>query len=227
MSSATLYRASGLALLLGAVLSSVGFTLGTLLAPDNDPHQLLSPLWLPEQLMSFLGEALLLLGLPAIYARQATRAGRLGFVGFILTFLGGFLLASTSIVPLLILPWLAQASPKLAAQLGAGNLPPVLFLYFPFAGLLFMTGAIMLSIATIRAAILPRWASILCLAGVVLNLVVVPIFSLLAFVVLALGLGWIGYVFWSAKGEALSQPELTPEVIATPADTSLAGEQKP
>lgn len=121
MSSATLYRASGLALLLGAVLSIVGFTLGAILAPDNDPHHLLNPLWFPVQLMSFLGEVLLLLGLPAIAVRQATRAGRLGFVGFILTFLGGFLLASTGIVPLLILPRLAQAAPKLAAQLAAGN----------------------------------------------------------------------------------------------------------
>src|ERR1700730_16208993 len=115
MSSATLYRASGLALLLGAVLGIIGFILSTVLFPGNStPTQLSSALYVSVTLVSFIGELLLVLGLSGIVVRQAARAGWMGFVGFILTFLGAFLLTSASVVSFLVFPWLAQVAPKLA-----------------------------------------------------------------------------------------------------------------
>src|ERR1700682_6084377 len=103
MSSSTLYRASGLALLLGAALLIIGYIPLEILTAGNDPHQYLTPIWVVVTLVSLLGEMLLLMGLPGI----VPRVGRLGFVGFVLTFLGGFLLSGTSVVNLLVFPWLA------------------------------------------------------------------------------------------------------------------------
>lgn len=72
MSSVTLYRASGLALLLGAVLFIVGSILSFAGAP-------LTPIWLVATGVWISGMVLGLLGLPGIVARQASRAGWLGF----------------------------------------------------------------------------------------------------------------------------------------------------
>lgn len=216
MSSATLYRASGLALLLGALLGIIGNILSTALFPGNDPSQYLTPLWVVVTLVSLIGSLLLLLGLPGIAARQASRAGWLGFIGFILTFLGGFLFTSFSVVTLLILPWLAQVAPKLAASNG----PSSFFVFFLVAGILFALGGILLGIAVMRAGILPRWAGLLLLIGAVFNLVTFPlngilssIISTVAFVLFAGGLGWMGYALMSARSmEAVQSATPSTEV---------------
>ncbi|MDQ2713629.1 MAG: hypothetical protein M3Z08_01830 [Chloroflexota bacterium] len=196
MSSATLYRASGLALILGAVLGSIGNILTAALFAGNDPHQYLTPLYTVVTLVSLIGEVLLLLGLPSICARQRERAGWLGFIGIILAFLGGSLFAGLSVTGLLFQPWLAQVAPQLAA----GNGPPAFFVIFLVAGVLFALGGILLGIAVMRAGILPRWAGLLLLIGAVLNVVDVPLSDTLgaivasvAFVLFAAGLGWMGY----------------------------------
>jgi|SRR5713226_2453534 len=212
MSSATLYRASGLALLLGALLGIIGTILGSALFPGNDPHQYTTPLWLVVTLVGFIGPLLLLLGLPGIPALQASRAGWLGFIGFILTFIGGFLLTSFSVVTLLVFPWLAQVAPKLAA----GSGPPAIFVFFLVAGILFALGGILLGIAVMPAGILPGFAGLLLLIGAVLTLVTIPlngiistIVSDVAFVLFAVGLGWMGYVLMSARSMEVNDRILT------------------
>ncbi len=209
MSSATLYRASGLALLLGAVLGIIGNILSTALFSGNDPHQYLSSFWLFVQVLSLIGGLLLLLGVPGIAIRQAPRAGWLGLVGFVLTFIGGFLFTSFSVVTLIILPWLAQAAPKLAA----GSGPPAIFVFFLVAGILFALGGILLGIAIMRAGILPRWAGLLLIIGSVLNLVDFPlngiigsIVGTIAFILFALALGWMGYALQSTRSVDAVQP---------------------
>jgi hypothetical protein len=209
MSSATLYRASGLALLLGAVLGIIGNILSTALFSGNDPHQYLSSFWLFVQMLSLIGGLLLLLGVPGIAIRQAPRAGWLGLVGFVLTFIGGFLFTSFSVVTLIVLPWLAQAAPKLAA----GSGPPAIFIFFLVAGILFALGGILLGIAIMRAGILPRWAGLLLIIGSVLNLVDFPlngiigsIVGTIAFILFALALGWMGYALQSTRSVDAVQP---------------------
>src|SRR5213080_4295792 len=107
MSSTTLYRVSGLALLLGALLFVVSNVLTTILFPGNSlPTQSSSALYVSVSVLSFIGASLLLLGLPGIVVRQAAQAGWLGLVGFILTFLGGLLFTSVTVISFLILPWI-------------------------------------------------------------------------------------------------------------------------
>lgn len=211
MSSATLYRASGLALLLGALLFIIGNVLSTVLFPGNStPTQLSSALYVSVSVLSFIGGSLLLLGLPGIVARQAARAGWLGLVGFILTILGGLLFTSFTVVSFLILPWLAVIAPQSAAQLTSANGPPAFFVYFLVASLLNAVGGVLLGIATMRARVLPQWAGLLIIVSAVLLLVAFPltgiissIVSIVASVLFALGLGRIGYALWTTKGETL------------------------
>jgi hypothetical protein len=210
MSSSTLYRASGLALLLGALLFIIGNILGTVLFPGNSTAtQLSSALYVSVSLVSFIGELLLLLGLSGIVVRQAQRAGWLGFVGFVLTFLGGALLTSTSVVSFLVFPWLAQVAPKLAT----GNGPPAFFVYFLVAGILFALGGILLGIATMGAQVLPRWAGLLLIIGAVISVVDIPlsgtigsIVGLVAFVLFAVAVGWMGYALLSEGPVEAVQP---------------------
>ena len=207
MSSALLYRASGLALLLGALLGIIGTILSCSL-PGNDPHQYLTPLWVVVTLVGFLGSLLLLLGLPRIPALQAARAGWLGFTGFILTFIGGFLFTSFSVVGLLVLPWLAQVAPtwlpevdhqrslssfSWQATVCSGRHSARLRRYA--AGVL----------ATLGWPAPPDW----CAPNLVtfpLNGILASIIGTVAFVLFAGGLGWMGYALMSARSMEAVQP---------------------
>src|SRR5205823_7176446 len=85
---------SGVALLVGGLLTFVFATILYQIFNANDTRMythlqspgLQSPWWLFLNLMVILGTALILIGLPAVYARLAERAGWPGLVGFVLTF---------------------------------------------------------------------------------------------------------------------------------------------
>src|SRR5258708_22964425 len=126
MSAGAVYRSSGVALLVGALLAISGNVVSSVLFPGNDAHQYVSALWLPVMLLSFVGSLLLLIGLPAISARQATRAGWLGLIGFVLTFIGGFLFSCFSFVSFLLLPWPSLIS--LSFVVGCWS-PPIFFCF--------------------------------------------------------------------------------------------------
>lgn len=201
MSSATLYRVSGLALLLGAMLTIIPnilffvFTSGTL------------ALVLTWAFAS--GTVLLLLGLPGIVARQASRAGWLGVVGFLLMFLSWFLLAGfTDVIRLTIFPWLADHAPQVGTQLFSTDL--ALSVYTNAQLALFVLGGILLGIGTMRARVFSRWAGLLLIVGAVLDPVgfVSGIAGTVAPMLLSLGLGWMGYALLTAKGEVVPQPAL-------------------
>ena len=214
MSSTMLYRLSGLTLLLGAVLGSIGNILTDVLYAGNDPRQYLTPVWFVVMLVTLIGELLLVLGLPGIVARQVQHAGRLGIVGFALMYIGEFLFTSYDVTALLVSPWLAQVAPLLAR-----NGPPSLSVFFLIAGILFSLGGILLGIVTMRAEVLPRWAGLLLIIGVLLNIVDAPlsgtlgsVVGIISFLLFALAVGWMGYALWRAKGEARRQPSLSGRV---------------
>ena len=79
MSSSTLYRLSGLALLLGAVLGGIGQILGNILFSSDGSLQSTNPLGWGLFLVFNIGSLLLLAGMPGICVRQAARAGWPGF----------------------------------------------------------------------------------------------------------------------------------------------------
>jgi hypothetical protein len=164
------------------------------------------------------GAVLLLLGLPGIVARQASRAGWFGFVGFLLAFSGAFLSASYfAVVYLTIAPWLDVHAPKVGDQL-LFTANPAVNVYSSVAIGLFVVGLVLLGIATMRARVFPQWAGLLLIVGVVVFGIsfVISIFGLGALasvlssvsgVLGLLGLGWMGYALWTEKGEGEAVPQ--------------------
>ncbi len=98
-------------------------------------------------LITFLGGALLLLGLPALYARQAKQVGWVGLVGLVIIWLD-----------LLIFPVLQGG---ISGLVPAFKLPDVLFVIGPLT----IVGTLLFGIMTIRARVFPRWLGLCIFVG--------------------------------------------------------------
>ncbi len=139
---------------------------------SSTPQQVLSLPWLIMTLITLIGAALFVIGLPGMYLRQAGRVGVMGLVGFILLFFA-ILLEGTafSAVQVIVLPLLAQKAPQL---LGGNSLPISAFLLLLVSGLIEIVGAILLGIAAMRAHVFPRWTGILLIAAGIALLLTLP-----------------------------------------------------
>jgi hypothetical protein len=201
MSSRTLYRLSGISLLIGGLLTALGvipiFFIGD--APGSTIAASIA-------LLRVLGGMLIVLGLPGMYARQAERAGLLGLVGFLLTLFYILILGvAGDTINAFVMPFLASQAPALLK----GPQPSGLIAFFIVGGLLGFVGGILLGIATLRAAVLARWASILLIIGAVLTFAgnfLLPIIGTVGVVMFLVGLAWLGFGVWSYR-----QPVIQPE----------------
>ena len=213
MTTSSLYRLSGITLIIASLLTVVSNIALTLFFPNSGPtvppSDVMSPLWSPIGIIGFVGGVLLLFGLVGLYLRQAKPTGVMGLVGFLLTFLGvlfasivaGFFFIS-------VLPYLAT---KGASAIEDGF--SMVALFGLGGGVLLFLGTILLGISIMRARIFPRLAGIFILVGGILspaailglNLVVSLIGSL-STILLVLGFVWIGSILFSR-----------PEVMAAPA----------
>ena len=133
--------------------------------------QLVIPLVLPESFwiatQSFrMGGALvamflLLLALTALFARQASSIGRLGFVGYVTAALGTLLVAGNWWYETFIGPVLREQAPELLATAPSGSI----LIGAAVTSVTFAVGWTIFGIATIRARILPRPGAILLVVG--------------------------------------------------------------
>ncbi len=211
---ATLIRLSGLALLIACLLQVVGWVL--------HPHgeelaDLLSAGQVPSHVIMFFSWVIALLGLPALYARQAERAGRTGLVAFALV-----ILAAAYHTYLLL--YEAFAAPALAerpetrdlivtggplAHGVIGNTAGILALAFPLFG-----------IVTLRAGVFPRpvgWLQILSVPVFFLAEMLLPASVhdglpggatpiALMYYLLFLAYGWGGYALWAGQERSRTAP---------------------
>lgn len=182
-------RVSGLLLIAGAALFGTAIVLTSLSPVIGQP---LSP---RASLLFLLAAILLLLSLPAMYARQARAAGWSGLTGHVLLQTG------------MLLPVILAAPTLLYPSL---NLPsgenPVVFLL----GIALTVGLLLTGIATIRAGVFARGSGILLLAATAGFFFVFFVAEFLpptagqvgsAFfgILLALALAWIGVALWMDK----------------------------
>lgn len=224
MSSKTLFRLSGLALLIALPLQVLGFVLHP---PSEQVVDVLKPLYGPAHLIVFVSWMFATLGLTGFYARQAHRAGVLGLVGF-----AAIMFAAAYHFYLLL--YEAYAAPLLAQEPatraligdgplahGAGALGPLAFLSvlaFPLLG-----------IATLRAGVLPRlsgWLQIASVPVFFLSILLVPLgvfaeggmlspIAMLYYLVFA-GYAVGGYALWTGR-ERTREPaarQETPQPVA-------------
>ena len=105
MSQTALCRIAAVALLVGAVL----VTASNLLAPQGDARTAVaSGMYYPAALVFLLGSLLVMASLPAVYLRQRTESGVLGFVAIVAVVTAGMALTvGWALIQVLIFPWIA------------------------------------------------------------------------------------------------------------------------
>ena len=192
--STSLFRLSGLLLLSGGLLMAV-----------TNFHLPISSV--AAALINLLGGVLLLLGLPALYVRQASQVRWIGLVGLILIWL------DTLIFPVL--------------QGGLGSLVPALtppdFLYL--IGPLTVIGTLLFGIMTMRARVFPGWLGLCLFVGYLLAVIGAILFDksappigLFGIVLYWLSLSAFGVVLFSRPGtlpEGSAHPTATSQVLPT------------
>jgi hypothetical protein len=212
MSSTTVYRLSAIALLIGGALATVGSIVQALIN-----YSISSALWMPASVMLFIGVLLMLLGLPAVYARQRQYIGSLGLIGFALFFIGNMLLTiNSSLQDIITLPWISTSAPRLLN----GGPPPALPIINFSSLLLTFVGSLIFVIATFRAKVPPRGALILIMASFVVNFAgaLSPILGSLSITLYFVAFIWLGVVQLSSfRQEAETQPPLVPARTESPA----------
>jgi hypothetical protein len=216
MSTSSLYRLSGIVLIIAAALTVVSNIALTLFFPNTSPtvppSDVLSALWSPIGIIGFVGAVLLLFGLVGLYLRQAQQAGIVGLLGFLLTFLG-FLFSSivAGFFFISVLPYLATKGGSAISD-GFSTVAP----FGLGGGVLLFLGTILLGISIIRAGVFPRLTGIFILVGGILspaailglNLVVSLIGSL-STILLVLGFAWIGSILFSRPEAVAARSSLS------------------
>ena len=177
MRTVTLYRLSGLAVMIGMTISGIA---SVLYSRAGGLALYLGPLVALDDLAKLFGSLIFLIGLPGLYAFQAARAGKPGLVGFVLSFFGlGILEVSTEAL-------FAFAGPVLAAHhqtrfllLGGldQNLGGGFTAYLDLSYVVIVSGFVTFGIATFRAGIYPRWAGPVIAIGAVAAIVMSPLVS--------------------------------------------------
>ena len=159
---------------------------------------------------------LMLIGVTGIYARQVTRVGWLGLLGYSFFSLAWVVTYGDVFAETVILPPLAATAPQFVDSMlgiGAGRASPVDLGVFPtlfaLSGGLYMLGGLLLGIATFRAGLLPRWAAGLMAATAFLTpaAAILPHqFQRLAAIPMGLALAGLGYALWSERRASATMP---------------------
>lgn len=204
MSSSNLIRWSGLATFIGGILVVViNVTFFVLIGDQPESVAAATSTWVILFVLSLVATVLVFLGLVGLYAYQAETAGTLGLVAFLVAFIGtalffGFIWADTFVVPPL-----AQAAPEFLDADSSGVLAVGIILTF----VLFALGWLLFGLASLLARVLPRWAAVLLMIGVVLSYVLGVLALPFSEVVFGAALAWMGYAVWIGAGEQAVEPQ--------------------
>ncbi len=197
LSLTRLIRLAGLLSVVAAALivltEIVGFIVG---GASTDP------LALTNGMLRVLAFFFLLLGLVGLYACQSEAAGRLGLVGFLLAFLGSMLIAGDLWFEAFAFPYFVDVVPPGALE---GGKPGGTFI--AGAGVSFLTfnvGWLVFGIASFRAGVFPRAATVMVVVGALICFPS-PLYPP-KLVVLAVGVGWMGLLLARMRDPRPSSP---------------------
>lgn len=205
-------RVNALALILGGAIGAFGqaFHPADPETASHLPHYVQGST--PIHTALYFAVMLILLGLPALHARQSEKTGTLGLVGFVLIFFGLPLVDLIhSVVFATTLPMLvAETSPDQAFSVlvAAFSAPPWAILEMLGSPLLAL-GVLIYGIATIRARVFPTWSGWFLIGALVLNIIAnfLPQVGGASYggIALYLSLAAFGYVLLNGQ-QAVTQP---------------------
>ena len=194
MSSSNLIRWGGPTTMLGGAL----LTIANLMSPfivdfDNLSGSTATGAYAFHHALLMLATLLLLGGMPGLQARQSEAAGRLGWAGFLVAFVGTALLMAHFWGQAFIAPAVAVEAPELIDEPTALLMAEIML---PF--LLFTLGWVLFGVSMLRARAYPRAAAALLIVGLL-----IPMIGRIAGSALLLGvaLTWLGYMLWSGRAE--------------------------
>jgi hypothetical protein len=169
VTTAQVYRASGLALVIGMLLSIVSsIGVGVLFPDTSNPAVATNPLNILLGLCGVLGTALALLGLPAVYARSASKGGVMWLLGVVIIALTGMLFGIfLGLMGVIVFPALAAQAPTLFAE----GPPPAFFVVFIVGTVLNVLGAVLMGLPMLTKHLYPRWCGYSMLLAALLALV--------------------------------------------------------
>jgi hypothetical protein len=222
MSSSTLFRLSGVALIVGSLLGTLGFFLWRIFGSSFEEF---GSFRMSTDLLLLASFLVLLIGLPGMYAYQAHRAGRLGLVSFVMVFLG-LAAHEVSTAPLTtFVPPLLASRPETQALVAQpdtleSELGTVWIAYYLTFLLIYYLGIVVLGVATLRARVFPRWAAVLLIAGPLLGILggaFVPVAQDVGLAAIVVGWVWCGYALVAGKTGA---KQATPQAGGAPQPTA-------
>lgn len=157
MSTTTISRLSGLALISGGLL----FALGNLLHPlDHSLASQTAPTWALAHLTFVVGGIVMLLGLPTVHAYQAGRAGVFGLISYALLTVGIVGLVPSGYFEAYVVPAVGSAG-QAAVEQGAGGT------FSAILGMVYLFGSLLFGFVTFRARVFPRPAALLIVLAAV------------------------------------------------------------
>ncbi len=198
MPSPGLIRLGGVAAMSSAFLALLSFVLYLLIVGGARISEAATStaFFLPSG-AQLLAMALLLIGLMALFGRQAEAFGVLGLTGFVLALLGTTLAAGAAWSQVFVVPRLAEVAPTVADQ-GTGSVLAGFLLSY----LLFGVGWVVFGVATLRTRLFPRWAVILLIVGAIVSIIPLPSRAL----IVEIAAGYLGFILLTGRGASEQQP---------------------
>jgi hypothetical protein len=189
MTSSSLLRMSGSALVLAAALFAVAEVISFyIFANQGEAYDLgeiaQTGAFFIQSLLTLLAGTLLLGGMVGLYVRQSEAAGKLGFIGFLLAFFGTALVVGDFYTNTFVTPLVAQAAPAFLDNPLSGFLQ----VWLPFSFVVLGLSWLLLVVATLRARVYPRGASWSLTVGALLALIPFPLANLPFYAALV----WVG-----------------------------------
>ncbi len=192
MTSSNLIRWDGLAAMLGGLLLFISGLWSLFLeGPLSEVAGTTS--WAIVSGLALLSAVLMLLALVGLHLHHLKAAGILGFVGFLVAFLGTALVVGTLWTFAFVVPSLAVEAPEL---LGAEQVAGPVGTGVMLSSIVFAVGWALFGIAALRARLYPRWLAIALIVVALVQLVPIPATVLVFAPVLAL----LGFFAVSGKG---------------------------
>jgi hypothetical protein len=200
---------------LSSIVSAPLFILGVSLHPLRDGDSVLAtPNYTEIHILIALSLMFALLGLIALYVRYEKRLGKVGLVGFLVAFVGNFWTFGTVLVDGYMWPVVAELDPSLVHNIPAAP-TSVQSLIVPL--IMFEVGYVVVAIASVRGAVLPRLAGILIAVGVVTYInaalavsflgpgsILVSVIEVIGATIFGLGFVWLGRKLVSIRLEHIS-----------------------